>query len=632
MRRPRNRLAGLLAALLASILLLTAGCGKSPAARIAPGDAAELIEFVADERLFIVMAFMVSAGFQEYTTGGHPLRAQIKSEIQLPRQLLDSSMGGKMVKDIPREAETVMMSLRFAVSRTGPPGFTPLPLPGAHPNVPALDRLLVDFHRDYGDKLDWERYKVIYEEELERIREPVMTSIAEILEVIPLAGPVETYRSKLHFNLLGYGWAHSVRQPDGHNHMVIYYRTDSLHSSFQQEFLRSIVEPQWAATADRVDALLRKLYVPVANTLPSHHRNRRAMAEESLVAALLHHFGGASLAKQQMMAEYMFARGYLLTPHFLAQVPAFLETGANFADWYPKFYEGVAPDDLIAAFRGLKPAYEESLAAVSNRGGLVIPVRGQATTPAFSPDGSSIVFSLTDPVERQEIWMVGAGGTEPVRLSSEAASYGAPRWSADGSRLAFWSGRAVDGCRRVHVGDPALGDIKLLTPDASNCSDPAWHPSGNSIAYVSDRSGVRQIYLLDLDTMQETPLTRGDRPSITPSWSPDGTRLVFSRLEGPTWNLFVVTPEGGERRLTDTGLDASHPRWSPDGSRILFASGVRNQLGTLALVNPDTGAITDLGLGELYPVAADWHPGGSRLVIASTPPVGASHLVVLGIE
>lgn len=92
------------------------------------------------------------------------------------------------------------------------------------------------------------------------------------------------------------------------------------------------------------------------------------------------------------------------------------------------------------------------------------------------------------------------------------------------------------------------------------------------IAFVSDRDGNPEIYVMEADGSEVTLLTSGEDPA----WSPDGTRIALSR-DGA---IFIRSLSGGETRITDpstathptwarTFLDR-YPAWSPDGSSIAF--------------------------------------------------------------
>jgi Tol biopolymer transport system component len=188
------------------------------------------------------------------------------------------------------------------------------------------------------------------------------------------------------------------------------------------------------------------------------------------------------------------------------------------------------------------------------------------------------------------------------------------------------------------------------------------------IAFVSDRTGSFQIYVIDLRSSAVSQLTQDLQAAVGPSWLPDGSHIMFlgSTPEAPnTYRLYLIKPDGSERRLLletlpdqyenvsvarpspdgkqaalilgkgrgdsyrsalavlnmDTGSatvyyaeNADDPRWSPDGSQIVFASYALPQVPTLYVVNADGSALDKLRDDPVGLVNADWSPDGSQFV------------------
>lgn len=92
------------------------------------------------------------------------------------------------------------------------------------------------------------------------------------------------------------------------------------------------------------------------------------------------------------------------------------------------------------------------------------------------------------------------------------------------------------------------------------------------IAYVSERGGVKEVYLMDYDGSGVTPLTAIRNLALTPAWSPDGRRIAFQSYRGNETNIEVLSLDGTSIRFPSPIGQNSAPAWSPDGQRIAFTS------------------------------------------------------------
>jgi Tol biopolymer transport system component len=101
--------------------------------------------------------------------------------------------------------------------------------------------------------------------------------------------------------------------------------------------------------------------------------------------------------------------------------------------------------------------------------------------------------------------------------------------------------------------------------------DPDWSPDGHSIAFTSRRSGVEQIYILNLETNEITSFGDIENKDISsPGWSPDGEKIVYVRGRTQIW---VMSASGESRRMATRGVGdywRGDPQWAPDGKTILF--------------------------------------------------------------
>lgn len=118
--------------------------------------------------------------------------------------------------------------------------------------------------------------------------------------------------------------------------------------------------------------------------------------------------------------------------------------------------------------------------------------------------------------------------------------------------------------------------VKALTNDmADNMhftsfdSDPSWSPDGTKIAFERLNNGVRSVFVMNSDGTGVEPLAGVTTSNFDPRWSPDGTRIVFSA----NGTIFITNSDGSSGFETLPSFCGGFPRWSPDGTKILFSKG-----------------------------------------------------------
>jgi len=118
-----------------------------------------------------------------------------------------------------------------------------------------------------------------------------------------------------------------------------------------------------------------------------------------------------------------------------------------------------------------------------------------------------------------------------------------------------------------------LAQLTKLTPDTTSASDPAFSPDGSRIAFVSQRDGNAEIYIMNADGTASTRVTNDPQPDGRPSFTPDGQALVFhSARNGGKQQIWAVNVDGsGVTQLTRDSVNSS-PTISPDGQTIAYVS------------------------------------------------------------
>jgi Tol biopolymer transport system component/predicted Ser/Thr protein kinase len=200
-----------------------------------------------------------------------------------------------------------------------------------------------------------------------------------------------------------------------------------------------------------------------------------------------------------------------------------------------------------------------------------------ANGAVWTPDGKEIVFT-SRVFHAATLWRAAADGStppQPLGLGGRGAYF--PDVDATGSRLLYTK----------HVWDLNVWRVALLpsglaaSPPApflrSNMVDDAaaFSPDGAWVAFVSERSGTRELWLADAQGGRLRQLTTLDSAwGMSPVWDPRGEWIAFeASVAGRRRDLYVVSSRGGSaRQLTSDPADDASPRWEPDGRHLVFDS------------------------------------------------------------
>jgi Tol biopolymer transport system component len=139
-------------------------------------------------------------------------------------------------------------------------------------------------------------------------------------------------------------------------------------------------------------------------------------------------------------------------------------------------------------------------------------------------------------------------------------------------KIAFLSDR--DGNAEIYIMDADGSNQKNLTNNAASDEAFSWSPDGSRIAFASTRDGAHEIYSMNADGTNQTRLTQVmNLDAICPVWSPDGKKIAFASWGGDNYEILVMNDDGTNlTNLTHLPSHDINPTWSPDGSRIAFIS------------------------------------------------------------
>jgi Tol biopolymer transport system component len=215
-----------------------------------------------------------------------------------------------------------------------------------------------------------------------------------------------------------------------------------------------------------------------------------------------------------------------------------------------------------------------------------------------------IVFGSTRSGTRA-FWRITADGrSEPelvLGIQGEAMFPAIFRSAKGLSQLAYTRYTSDYNISKMEVNVDDRNAPRITTPPATviaskaNDHSPRLSPDGERIAFESDRSGYREIWVSSIDGANPVQLTTF-QSSYTgaPAWSPDGQWIAFESVKAAKGDLYVVSAAGGApKRLTTDRLDAARPNWSQDGRWIYFRAnrGGRLQIWKISVGDPSQPAV-----------------------------------------
>jgi dipeptidyl aminopeptidase/acylaminoacyl peptidase len=285
--------------------------------------------------------------------------------------------------------------------------------------------------------------------------------------------------------------------------------------------------------------------------------------------------------------------------------------------------------------------------------------------PQISPDGRRVAFVVTTLSEEKDdyfstIWLVDVAGGEPRPFTNGPKRDTSPRWSSDGSRLAFVSDREPKKKSQIYV-MPVDGGEPVRVTDAKNgAANPVWSPDGTKIAFVARVGGWQEpeseeerqkskpirtittlkhkyngegfvydrrphLFVVDATGGEARQLTDGDFADVDPVWSADGQWIAFvsarhdDRDYDNASDVWLVSPDGGEpRRLTSTTAPVEKPIFSPDGQTIAYLgdralneAGRNTRIYTIPVGGGSPTCLTEALDRDC--VWAEWIDGGAAL-------------------
>jgi serine/threonine protein kinase len=248
---------------------------------------------------------------------------------------------------------------------------------------------------------------------------------------------------------------------------------------------------------------------------------------------------------------------------------------------------------------------------------------GEVTQPSETPLTQQVSLAITVTPTLSPVAGI-VEETVAARLPSITPTpepQGTPQGGGRG-QIAFVSER--NGLPQIYLINSDGSDLQQLTFEAEGACQPAWSPDGAKLAYISPCSGRQEryegasIFVLSLETNRSDLISTLGTGDYDPAWSPDGTRLAFTSLQTGKPQIFIYELETGtSHQLMNRSIVNRMPAWSPDGAQIVYVSPSPVTNRPVLFVVDANGEREPRGvLGQNYQTALrpDWSPEGNLIL------------------
>lgn len=241
---------------------------------------------------------------------------------------------------------------------------------------------------------------------------------------------------------------------------------------------------------------------------------------------------------------------------------------------------------------------------------ITVPTDENGISPAWSPDGSMLVYSTYGAVGSRLVLIdLSTGRSRTLLAAPQNSQYITPVFTPDGKSVAY-SRSGENGSDLFVVGLDGAAPRRLTAGQGTENTNPTPSPDGRSFAFVSGRLGRPELYIVDADGTGVRVLTDYDfnenNYRSDPDWSPDGRLVAYQELLHDRYQIETIRAGGGTPKpLTSEGAN-EQPSWAPDARHLVFTS-TRTGVRQLWIMDTESGRTRQLTTSSGSRLAS-WSP------------------------
>ncbi|MBP1595117.1 MAG: putative tolB protein [Acidobacteria bacterium] len=224
-----------------------------------------------------------------------------------------------------------------------------------------------------------------------------------------------------------------------------------------------------------------------------------------------------------------------------------------------------APDNSKLAFVSYRTGKPQlNIHSYVDGSRLPFPIFNSMTsTPVIAPDGNRLAFTMSDAKGNLDIYISRLDGTERRNITNSPAVNTSPTWAPSGNQIAFISNRG--GTPQIYICDTDGANIRRIVKEGGDADSPAWSPDGRLIAFhwKPRMAENYDIFIAEVSSARIWQLTSDSGSNESPSWAPDGRHIAFQSSRSGSDQIYIMLAETNSREIrmvTSQGANTS-PAW-----------------------------------------------------------------------